>query len=88
MQTSLPGEQNAAAKAEPIPASLPGSRAGLRLDPIAEAAVNALKTRTCAKILAAAVAKRPACASGSDEGLATTQEHAVKKINKTKTKTD
>ena len=41
----LPDEQNAAVKAEPIPASLPGSGVAPVLDPIAQAAVNALKVR-------------------------------------------
>ena len=41
----LPDEQNAAVKAEPIPASLPGSGVAPVLDPIAQAAVNALKAR-------------------------------------------
>ena len=40
------------------------------------------------KKLAAAVAKRPACASGSAEGVATKPEHAVKRIKTTKTKTE
>ena len=42
---TLPDEQNAAAEAEPIPAILPGSGVAHVLDPIAQAAVNALKVR-------------------------------------------
>ena len=81
---SLPGEQNSAAKAEPSPASLPGSGAAPVLDPFAQAAVNALKTRNCAKKLAASVAKKPACAPGTAGGLDTKAEPAVKRIKTTK----
>ena len=44
---SLPWGQNVVATAEPSPAIFPGCGDGLRLDPIAAAAVNALKTRNC-----------------------------------------
>ena len=78
---SLPGEQNAAAQGEPIPASTPGSSAALVLDPLAIAAVNALRARNNVKKLDARVLrKRPACASGSADGLDTKPELAVKKI--------
>ena len=77
------GGQNVVAKAEPSPAIFPGCGDGLRLDPIAAAAVNALKTRNCEKKLAVAIAE-PACASGSAEGVATKPEHAVKRIKTTK----
>ena len=46
---TLPDEQNAAAEAEPIPAILPGSGVAHVLDPIAQAAVNALKVRNSQK---------------------------------------
>ena len=75
---SLPWGQNVVAKAEPSPAIFPGCGDGRRLDPIAAAAVNALKTRNCQKKVAAKVAKKPAAA------VAKRPAHAVKRI-KTKT---
>ena len=76
---SLPWGQNVVAKAEPSPTICPSCGGGLRRDPIATTTtVNALETKSC-KQLAAAIAKRPACASGSVEGVATKPEHAVKK---------
>ena len=77
---------NVVAKAEPSPAICPGCGDGLRLDPIASAAVNVLGTRNCEQI--AAIAKRLAGASGSVEGVATKPEHAVDRIKTPKTKTD
>ena len=71
--------QNVFANAEPSPAILPGCGDGLRLDPIATAEFNALGTRNSEHTVAAAVAKRPACASGYAEGVATKPEHAVSK---------
>ena len=46
---SLPWGQNVVAKAGPSPAIFPECGDGHRLDPIAAAAVNALKTRNCNK---------------------------------------
>ena len=63
----LPDEQNAAVKAEPIPA---GSGVALVLDPIAQAAVNALKVRNDKKTAAkqAALHKRPAGHGQTESG--------------------
>ena len=63
----LPDEQNAVVKAEPIPA---GSGVAPVLDPIAQAAVNALKVRNDKKTAAkqAALHKRPARHGQTESG--------------------